>query len=179
MHLPNFAHRRKPVAMLKPANVHRLAELSAAQRQALLTRTETDLSIFTEKVKPIMQAVRNEGDVALARFARQFDKAPVQANAIAATPEDFARAEKMLAPAMHEAMVFASESIIRFHTAQMPEKQWMMEVRPGVFAGDRSTAISSVACYVPRGKGSFPSSVLMTAIPATVAGAHGKHPLAI
>ncbi len=170
MHLPNFAHRRKPAAMLKPANIHRLAELSAAQRQALLTRTETDLAIFTEKVKPIMQAVREEGDEALARFARQFDKAPVDANAIAATTEDFGRAEKTLDPAMHEAMAFAAESITRFHGAQMPEKQWMMEVRPGVFAGDRTTPISSVACYVPRGKGSFPSSVLMTAIPATVAG---------
>jgi histidinol dehydrogenase len=170
MHLPKFSHGLKPAAMLKPANVHRLAELSATQRQALITRTETDLSSFTKKVKPIMAAVRDEGDVALARFARQFDKAPVKTNAIAATPEDFARAGRTLAPAMHEAMAFAADSISRFHSAQMPQMQWMMEVRPGVFAGDRTTAIASVACYVPRGKGSFPSSVLMTAIPATVAG---------
>jgi histidinol dehydrogenase len=156
--------------MLKPTNFHRLAELTAAQRNTLLTRTETDLSTFTEKVKPIMKAVRDEGDTALARFARQFDKAPVEANAIAATEEDFSRAEKTLEATMHEAMAFAADSISRFHMAQMPEKQWMMEVRPGVFAGDRTTAITSVACYVPRGKGSFPSSVLMTAIPATVAG---------
>lgn len=46
----------------------------------------------------------------------------------------------------------------------------MQEFRPGVFAGDRTSAIPSVACYVPRGKGAFPSSVLMTTIPATVAG---------
>jgi histidinol dehydrogenase len=156
--------------MTKPVNVHRLAALTPAQRQALLTRTETDLSSFTEKVIPIMAAVLEEGDEALARFARQFDKAPVQANTIAATPEDFARAEKTLIPAMHEAMAFAAASIITFHKAQMPELQWMTEVRPGVFAGDRTTSIASVACYVPRGKGSFPSSVLMTAIPATVAG---------
>jgi histidinol dehydrogenase len=156
--------------MPKPTNFHRLSELSTAQRQALLQRTETDLSSYIEKVKPILAAVHDEGDVALARFARQFDKAPVDASAIAATAEDFARAEKTLAPAMHAAMTFAAESIRRFHTAQMPEPNWMMEVRPGVFAGDRTTPIASVACYVPRGKGSFPSSVLMTAIPATVAG---------
>ena len=53
---------------------------------------------------------------------------------------------------------------------QMPEPQWLEEIRPGVFAGEKTTAIPSVACYIPRGKGSFPSSVLMTCIPATVAG---------
>jgi histidinol dehydrogenase len=139
-------------------------------RKTLLARTETDLSSYIEKVRPIIAAVREEGDEALARFARQFDKAPVNADAIAATDEDFVRAEKTLDAKMLEAMRFASESILAFHKAQMPEKQWMQEFRPGVFAGDRTTAIPSVACYVPRGKGAFPSSVLMTAIPATVAG---------
>jgi histidinol dehydrogenase len=156
--------------MIKAANFHRLANLSPSARKALLARTETDLSSFVEKVRPIIAAVQAEGDVALARFAQQFDKAPVAADAIAATPADFARAEKTLAPRMLEAMTFAAESIGAFHKAQMPEKQWMQELRPGVFAGDRTTPIPSVACYVPRGKGAFPSSVLMTAIPATIAG---------
>ena len=156
--------------MPRPANFHVLAKLSPAQRKALLTRTETDISTFIEKVKPIIAAVRAEGDVALARFAQQFDKAQVTADAIAATPGDFARAEKTLDPRMREAMGFAAESVIAFHKAQLPETQWMKELRPGVFAGDRTTPIPSVACYVPRGKGAFPSSVLMTCIPATVAG---------
>ena len=156
--------------MTRAANLHILSELSPGERKALLTRTETDLSGFIEKVKPIVAAVRAEGDDALARFAREFDKAPVAASAIAATEADFARAEKSLEPSMLEAMRFAAESIIAFHKAQMPEKQWMKELRPGVFAGDRTTPIPSVACYVPRGKGAFPSSVLMTTIPATVAG---------
>ncbi len=154
----------------KPANFHVLASMSPAARNTLLTRTETDLSDFISKVKPIVAAVKAEGDVALARFAQQFDKAPVTADTIAATEDDFARAAKTLDPRMREAMDFAAWSIIAFHTAQMPEKQWLKELRPGVFAGDRTTPIASVACYVPRGKGAFPSSVLMTAIPAMVAG---------
>ncbi len=154
----------------KPANVHDLAKLSQSQRKALLTRTETDLSAFTAKVKPIVEAVRVDGDAALSRFALQFDKAKVPVDAIGATEADFARAERTLAQKMREAMVFAAESISAFHHAQMPERQWMKELRPGVFAGDRTTAIPSVACYVPRGKGAFPSAVLMTAIPATIAG---------
>jgi histidinol dehydrogenase len=156
--------------MIRSPNFHRLAELSPVARKALLARTETDLSSYTEKVRPIIAAVRAEGDVALARFAQQFDKAPVEAHAIAATEADFAQAEKTLAPQMRGAMQFAADSVIAFHKAQLPDPSWMLEVRPGVFAGDRTTAISSVACYVPRGKGAFPSSVLMTTIPATVAG---------
>ena len=154
----------------RPVNLHILSKLSHEQRQALLTRTETDLSDFIGKVRPIIAAVRAEGDEALARFARQFDKASVTAETIAATPEDFVRARKTLQPRMREALAFAAESINAFHKAQMPEREWMKELRPGVFAGDRSTPIPSVACYVPRGKGAFPSSLLMTAIPATVAG---------
>ncbi|MFO1033996.1 MAG: histidinol dehydrogenase [Hyphomicrobiales bacterium] len=156
--------------MTRQANLHILKDLTAAQRAALLTRTETDLSDYTAKVAPILAAVQAEGDAALARFARQFDKAPVEAHAIAATEDDFARAENTLAPAMKEAMQFAAAQIIAFHREQMPERQWLKELSPGTFTGERTTAIPSVACYVPRGKGAFPSSVLMTAIPATVAG---------
>ena len=152
------------------ANFLILSKLSKAQRKALLTRTETDLSSFTEKVKPILAAVRNEGDAALSRFAKIYDNADVAANALAASPADFALAEKTLDPKMRAAIHFAAESIIAFHKHQMPDLQWLKELRPGVFAGDRSTPVPSVACYVPRGKGSFPSAVLMTAIPATVAG---------
>jgi histidinol dehydrogenase len=152
------------------ANFHVLSALSPAARAALLTRTETDLAAFTEKVLPIIAAVRVEGDEALARFALQFDKARVRASEIAATQTDFERAHKTLAPKMAEAMAFAAESISAFHGEQMPERQWMKQLRPGVFAGDRTSPVPSVACYVPRGKGSFPSAVLMTAIPARVAG---------
>ena len=151
-------------------NFHELAKLSSTQRAKLHQRTETDLSAFETKVRPIIDAVRAEGDEALARFAREFDKAPVQASEIAATEADFAAAEKSLDPKVREAMEFAAHSIRKFHQDQMPEEMWLHEIRPGAFAGDRSRPIPSLACYVPRGKGSFPSVALMTAIPANVAG---------
>jgi histidinol dehydrogenase len=156
--------------MTRPINLHELAKLSPAQRRTLQQRTETDLSDFESKVRPIIQAVRSEGDEALARFAREFDKAPVQAHEIAATEADFAAAEKALDPKVREAMEFAAHSIRKFHQDQMPEEMWLHEIRPGAFAGDRSLPIPSVACYVPRGKGAFPSVALMTSIPAKVAG---------
>lgn len=156
--------------MTRPINFHELAKLSPEQRRKLQQRTETDLTDFEAKVRPIIQAVRDEGDEALARFARDFDKAPVKAGEIAATEADFAAAEKALDPKVREAMEFAAHSIRKFHQDQMPEEMWLHEVRPGAFAGDRSLPIPSVACYVPRGKGAFPSVALMTSIPAKVAG---------
>jgi histidinol dehydrogenase len=152
-----------------PINLHDLSKLTSAQRARLLRRTEADLSGFEEKVRPIVEAVKREGDRALARFAREFDKAPVEASGIAATEADFAAAEKALDPKVREAMAFAAASIRRFHEDQMPEEMWLNEIRPGAFAGDRVRPIPSVACYVPRGKGSFPSVAMMTTIPATVA----------
>jgi len=156
--------------MTRKTNFIELANLTREQREALQKRTEADLSSFEIKVRPIIEAVRLEGDEALARFAREFDHSPVHSSEIAATPENFAAAKKRLDPAVRDAMEFAAESIRRFHQHQMPEEMWMQEVRPGVFGGDRSSPISSVACYVPRGKGAFPSAALMLSIPAVVAG---------
>ncbi len=144
--------------------------LDAAQRAALLVRTEADLRDTMELVKPIIAAVRDEGDEALARFAREFDKATVEAHDLKATEADFEAALARLEPEVTAAIEYAVDNIRRFHEGQKPEEMWMNEIRPGAFAGDRFRPIPSVACYVPRGKGSFPSVVMMTAVPAVVAG---------
>ncbi|MEJ8572485.1 histidinol dehydrogenase [Microbaculum marinum] len=150
--------------------VHDLAQLDAAGRAALIARSEADISDFVGRVGPIIDAVRSRGDDALAEFGRQFDRADVQAGALAARPEDFDAAETALDDEIREAMQFAADRIRRFHQRQMPEDLWMEEMAPGVMAGERSLPIPSVACYVPRGKGAFPSVALMTTIPAVVAG---------
>ena len=151
-------------------NLHDLSKLSPGERARLLRRTEADLSSYEEKVKPIIEAVRTEGDEALARFARDFDKASVTAASIAATEADFDAAERTLDPKVKVALDFAAASIRKFHEDQKPEEMWLHEIRPGAFAGDRMRPIPSVGCYIPRGKGAFPSAVLMTTIPANVAG---------
>ena len=87
-----------------------------------------------------------------------------------ATPEEFDAAFATLEPEVREAIAFAVESIRAFHEVQKPEAMWLKEIRPGVFAGERTTPIPSVACYVPRGKGAFPSVMMMTTIPAVIAG---------
>jgi histidinol dehydrogenase len=156
--------------MTSHINYLTLSDLTAAERTTLLRRTESDLWPFLEKVKPIIDAVRTDGDKALSLFAEQFDGALVDETAIAATTEDFNRAHRELEAEVREAIAFAASNIRKFHELQKPEASWSSEIRPGLYAGDRTTPIASVACYIPRGKGAFPSTVLMTCIPASVAG---------
>jgi histidinol dehydrogenase len=151
-------------------NLFELANLSKAERTRLLNRTETDLTPYESKVRAIIDAVVTDGDEALARFAREFDRTPVDASSLAATPADFDAAERTLDREVRGAMDYAADAIRRFHQKQLPNEMWFNEIRPGVFAGERSRPIPSVACYVPRGKGAFPSVALMTTIPAKVAG---------
>ena len=156
--------------MTDPCNFRELAKLNAEERAALLRRSEADLSEFTEKTKPIIEAVRREGDAALVRFAREFDQAIVRAEALKASEAEFDAAFKTVGPDVIEAIKYAVANIRTFHEEQRPEPMWMKEVRPGAFAGDRWTPLTSVALYVPRGKGAFPSVTMMTSVPAVVAG---------
>ena len=149
---------------------HTYAELDKDQRAALLRRSEADLSGVIEKVKPIIEAVRTEGDEALVRFARDFDRSEgVHKGNIKVTEAEFDAAFNLVDADVIDAIKFGTENIRSFHEVQKPETMWMKEIRPGAFAGDRFTPIQSVALYVPRGKGSFPSVTMMTAGPAVVA----------
>jgi histidinol dehydrogenase len=151
-------------------SLHDLAKLDATARHKLTRRTEADLGVFIERVKPIIEGVHTGGNKALSRFATELDKAPVPADGIKVKPAEFEGAENGMTADLREAIAFAIHGIRKFHEAQKPEEMWIKEVRPGVWAGDRSLPIDSVACYVPRGKGSFPSVLMMTTIPAKVAG---------
>lgn len=152
-------------------NVVRLEGLTEAGRQALLQRSEADLSAFFDKVRPIIEAVRSEGDVALARFGRELDGATgLQPDAIKVTEAEFDTAFESLEPALIDTIRYAIGNIRNFHEEQLPPAMNLKEIRPGAFAGDRFTPIRSVALYVPRCKGSFPSVTMMTAVPAVLAG---------
>lgn len=158
--------------MSRPIALHDLTKLSASERATLLVRAEEDLSLYIERVRPILAAVKTEGDAALVRFAQQFDRAPASftATALKVTKADIDAAYKAVSAEVIAAIEFAADNIRRYHQAQMPEEMWMKEIQPGVMTGERWNAIDSCACYIPRGKGSFPSMVTMSLIPAVVAG---------
>jgi histidinol dehydrogenase len=148
---------------------HELASLDVGARAALLRRSETDLAGFVDRVRPIIAAVREEGDGALRRFARELDGCEIRGS-LKASEEEFEAAFRTVEPEVVDAIRFAVGNIRSFHEEQKPEPMWMKEIRPGAFAGDRYTPLSSVALYVPRGKGAFPSVTMMTSVPAVVAG---------
>jgi histidinol dehydrogenase len=156
---------------MSDVNVKILKNLSAPERASLTKRSETDLSFFLERVQPILDAVRNEGDAALVRFGRELDKAePLTKETLQVKPEEFDAAFNQVDPDVIAAIRFGVENIRKFHEEQLPEPMWLKEIRPGAFAGDRYHPINSVALYVPRGKGSFPSVTMMTSVPGVVAG---------
>jgi histidinol dehydrogenase len=156
--------------MASHCNFHELAKLSTKQRAALMKRADADIAPFIDKVRPIIEAVRTEGDKALSRLAKELDKADVPPTGILVTEAEFDAAFKALAPDVREAIEFAVTAIRNFHEEQLPEPMWLKETSPGAFAGDRWHPIPSVGLYVPRGKGSFPSVTMMTSVPAVVAG---------
>jgi histidinol dehydrogenase len=148
---------------------HELAFLDADARSALLRRSEADLAGFIDKVRPIIAAVREEGDEALRRFAKELDGCEIRGS-LKVSEAEFDAAFRSVEPEVVDAIRFAVGNIRSFHEEQKPEPMWMKEIRPGAFAGDRYTPLSSVALYVPRGKGAFPSVTMMTSVPAVVAG---------
>ena len=155
---------------MSTVSFHETSKLTAADYKALLKRSEADLSSFVEKVKPIIEAVRLEGDEALVRFGQQLDgSALLSKEALKVREAEFAAAFEEVEEVVIEAIRYGITNIRTFHEEQKPETMWMKEIRPGAYAGDRLTPIRSVAIYVPRGKGAFPSVTMMTTVPGVVA----------
>jgi histidinol dehydrogenase len=146
-----------------------LADMTPDARARLFLRAEADLGQYLDKVRPIIEAVRTRGDQALSEFARQLDGAPVPADGIRVTEAEIERASASIPPELAKAILYARDNILRYHATQLPKPMMLTPVTPGVLAGERWAPVPSVACYVPRGKGSFPSVSLMTLIPAVVA----------
>ncbi|MAC44545.1 MAG: histidinol dehydrogenase [Deltaproteobacteria bacterium] len=155
---------------MSTVSFHETSKLKAKDYKALLKRSEADLSSFLEKVQPIIEAVRAEGDEALVRFGQQLDgSTPLSKEALKVSETEFAVAFEEVEEAVIEAIRYGITNIRIFHEEQKPETMWMKEIRPGAYAGDRLTPIRSVAIYVPRGKGAFPSVTMMTTVPGVVA----------
>jgi histidinol dehydrogenase len=119
-------------------------------------------------VSRIVSSVRKRGDGALLRYARQFDGLP-GADSLRVTHEEMAEAWERTSPALRTALRAAAEQIRGFAERQMPES-WSESTTGGLTSGQVVRPIGSVGCYVPSGRHPLPSTLLMAAIPAQVAG---------
>ncbi|MDR2945065.1 MAG: histidinol dehydrogenase [Methanosarcinales archaeon] len=145
----------------------RLSELSDSELNKLLSRGR-GLSDVSATVDAILENVQKNGDTAILEYAKQFDKADLKS--LQVTPAEIEEAVASLSLDLLGHLRQAAENIRRFHAAQLPKEIWYLEETPGIVLGQKTIPLSRVGCYVPGGRASYPSTVLMTALPAKVAG---------
>lgn len=152
-----------PARVTDPVPVWRATDPRALAR--LFAPSRSDRSI-ERRVAAIVDAVRREGDRALCRYARRFDGVDGPFELTRAEVEAGARA----APAALRAALRAAARHIRQVAARQRLRPWRLEVTRGVIVEQRVAPLARVGCYVPGGRYPLPSTVLMTVVPARVAG---------
>jgi histidinol dehydrogenase len=147
-------------------------ETDKATKARIMRRSEADIDAVMAQVHPIIERVKMEGDQALIGYAKQFDKCDL--TSLKVSEEEFAEARQTLDPEVKSAIDHCAGNVRKFHMAQMErvekDREWMVEIEKGVWAGEKITPITSVGLYVPGGKNQYPSAVYMLGIPATLAG---------
>ena len=151
-------------------NIYKLNEMTAEKKAYILKRAETDISEQMQLAKEVSDDIRVRGDKAVLEYTSKFDRVDLTADRMKVKPEEIEDGYKHLDAETREAIEYAARNIRDFHKKQMPEEMWFTEVDKGLLVGEKTTPIVDVCLYVPRGKGSFPSVMLMLGIPAVVAG---------
>ncbi|MBW8637584.1 histidinol dehydrogenase [Hoeflea sp. WL0058] len=140
-----------------------------ARFSALLAMKREVSDDVNAAVAEIIDAVRKRGDEALAEYSLRFDRLDLATTGLAVTSAEIDAAFASIDPETLQALELAHERIARHHARQMPADDFYEDAL-GVQLGSRWTAIEAVGLYVPGGLASYPSSVLMNAVPARVAG---------
>ena len=129
----------------------------------LLSRKAARLSEAESVVRPILDAVRKDGDRALLEYARQFDRFEGKSVRIPLT------ARHTLAPEFRAAVKTAAANVKAYAERQMPH-EWTVALQPGLKLGQIVRPLDTVAAYIPAGRYPLPSTLIMTVVPAQVAG---------
>ena len=134
--------------------------------RSLFSRNQSEDNTRIRDVQRIVDDVRHHGDSAVRKYARRFDKlrGPIEISS-----DEIREKAKVTPPAVRKAIKEAARHIRRVSKKQIPQS-WRTAVVPGVIIEQRVTPLDRVGCYVPGGRYPLPSSLLMTAIPAKIAG---------
>jgi histidinol dehydrogenase len=142
---------------------------------ALADRGATDLADVEPEVRRIVSEVRRTGDRAVRRYATCWDGLG-KGEPLRVSEADLQEAWEQTNPELQQAIQQAADNIRRYAEWQAPQaspqasNEWRREIQPGVFVGQLVRPLESVGCYVPGGRYPLPSTLLMTVIPAQVAG---------
>src|SRR5690606_1976650 len=159
---------RRENAELTPMQILNWNDLDAAGRRAALARARLDsLHDVEQLARSIIKEVRKDGDAALLRFAERSDRAKL--DSLKVTPAEFDHAEKQLTAKQIAAIETAIDNVRRFHAAQL-SAPLSMDVMPGVRCERVFRPVPAVGLYVPAGSAPLPSTVIMVAVPAQLAG---------
>ena len=136
----------------------------------LLNRGSQDLEAVEDIVKNIIKEIKSEGDEALKRHIAKFDRWEVECDSdLMVDPHDMKKAYDRLSSELRDALHLAYDRIREYHEKQMP-KSWIDFDSTGNTLGQKVTPVDRAGLYIPGGKAAYPSSLLMNAIPAIVAG---------
>ena len=122
-----------------------------------------------QAVERIVKEVRTDGDKALLKYTFKLDGADLGQSGIKVKDEEIRQAYEKVEPKIIEAIDMAKANIEDFHKRQLP-KSWFKTGDDGVILGEKYTPVESAGIYIPGGTAKYPSSVLMNAVPAKVAG---------
>jgi histidinol dehydrogenase len=135
----------------------------------ILDRRGTRAGGIERRVSEIVTAVERRGDRALLRYTRLFDRVRLSPSTMEVKPAEIRRALAKVAPRDLAVLKLAAKRIAAFHRRQL-QKSWQYRDPLGMLLGQRITPLERIGVYVPGGKASYPSTVLMNAIPAKIAG---------
>jgi histidinol dehydrogenase len=140
-----------------------------AQFAALIDADREADEDVSRTVKDIIADVRKRGDAALIELSRRFDRVELSRDSMRVSADEIAAGERGCAAGLKDALQLAAARIEAYHTRQLPKDESFTD-ETGATLGWRWRPLSSVGLYVPGGTASYPSSVLMNAVPARVAG---------
>ena len=136
--------------------------------QNLLKRSPNNYGEFEGRVNAIIEEVRNNRDLAVFNYTKQFDGADINAGNILVTEEEIAEAYEQVDTTLLAVIRKSLVNIKKYHEKQVQNSWFTTE--DGIILGQKVTALATVGVYVPGGKAVYPSSVLMNVLPAKVAG---------
>ena len=136
----------------------------------LLKRGAMDIDGVTTIVKGLLDEIKTDGNAALKGHIAKFDRwEPIDDKALEVTVESMEKAYHNIDASLRDALHLAYDRIENYHQKLMP-KSWFDFEKSGTMLGQKVTAVDSAGLYIPGGKAAYPSSLLMNAIPAIVAG---------
>jgi len=145
----------------------KIIKLKNQNVKELIKRSTFDADSVIDTVDKIIKEVKNNGDQALQKYTLKFDG--VSLNQFKVDRDKLKKSCQKVDPKILKALKKSKSNIKKFHQAQIPD-EWSMEVDQGIEAGQIIRPLERVGCYIPGGRAIYPSSILMTVIPAKVVG---------